>query len=158
MSRPGQISRAGAIAPLAALFALLMLMLTACSSGTETASFTRSANGYTTTLTYYADADVVFKQETVSTVDYVTAGIESEEALKEQMVPVVQQFQGLEGVVHSIRYDATSATETLSVDFRVADMSKLAQLSGSAFTGEDEPVSLEMSRALLLGQGYAEQK
>lgn len=141
---------------LVSLLANVSLLLTACSPGLDTAVFTQESSGRTTVLTYYAVGDEVVRQQTVNTVEYEAAGIPDQAALEGLLDGMAEQFDGLKGLEYSVEYGEKHATERLSVDYRVANIRELAKLTGSEFTGTDEPVSLEMSRKMLLDQGYAE--
>lgn len=123
---------------------------------TET-SFTQSQNGVTMTLTYTAVGDVVTKQTTSNVIDYAAAGLTSKEEAQALLDPMLAQAADIEGYDQSIEYGETSATEEVSIDYQVVDMSQLEGLPG--FEGSDnmedaDYISLDESRQMLEQQGF----
>lgn len=125
---------------------------------TET-SFRQSENGVTMTLTYTAMGDVVIKQTTTNEIDYAEAGLAGKEEAQALLDPMVAQADNVQGYDQSIDYGETSATEEVTVDYSVVDMTELAELPG--FEGSDnmdiaDYISLEESRKFLEQQGFVE--
>lgn len=143
-----------------AVIAMLALVLTACSGGgeREEATFTSNTGGVESTLVYYAEDDEVYRQTTRNVINYEEAGID-EETARELLEPLMEQFQGIDGLEHSIEFGATEAIEEMDVDYNTASMSEISQLLGSSFSGDVDDntrLSLEQSREMLLSQGYTE--
>lgn len=148
---------------LAALVALpfaAVLTLSACGEeeATET-SFTQEQNGVEMTLTYTHKGDEVIKQTTSNVIDYEAAGFGSKEQAQEIFDPLLEQAADIEGYDQSMEYGETSATEEVSIDYEVVDMSELGNVPG--FEGSDnmedaDYISFEESRELLEQQGFTE--
>lgn len=149
------------ITALTALPFAAALTLSACSGDQETeTSFTNSQNGVEMTLTYTAVGDEVVKQATTNVIEYEAAGLGSKEEAQEMLDPMVDQGVDVEGYEQSIEYGDTSATEEVSIDYEVADMSELSEVPGYESTGNmDEEgafISLEESREQLESAGFTE--
>lgn len=149
------------VTALAALPFAAALTLSACSGDEETeTAFTNSQNGVEMTMTYTAVGDEVVKQTTTNVIEYEAAGLGSKEEAQQMLDPLVDQAADVEGYEQSIEYGDTSATEEVSIDYEVADMSDLSQLPGYESTANlDEEgafISLEESREMLENQGFTE--
>lgn len=145
-----------------AVIAMLALVLSACSGGGEKqeATFTMSDGGVEVTLVYYAEGDEVYRQTTRNVINYEEAGID-EELAREILEPLMEEFQGIDGLKHSIEFGADEAIEEMDVDYNTASMKEISQLMGSSFSGnvdDNTRLSLEQSREMLLAQGYTEVK
>jgi len=155
------ITRTKKVTALAALPFVAALTLSACGEeeATETA-FTKSQNGVEMTMTYTAVGDEVVEQTTTNVIDYEAAGFESKEQAQQTLDPLVEQSADVEGYEQSIEYGDSSATEEVSIDYEVADMSELSNLPGYESTQNlDEEgafISLEESRNMLENQGFTE--
>ncbi len=144
------------------LLAILALALTACSGSKEAtqAVFTKEQDGVAMTLTYYAEGDDVVKQSTVNVVDYKEAGIADADEARDIFEPLIKDFEGVTGLEHKMEYGETEAVETMTVDYTKADLSEIAGLTGSSFTGSTDKgakLSMEGSRQMLLKQGFVEE-
>ncbi len=147
-------------AALAVLPFAAALTLSACGGeeATETA-FTNSMNGVEMTLTYTHEGDEVIKQTTSNVIEYEAAGLADKEEAQALLDPMVAQAADVEGYEQSIEYGDTSATEEVSIDYEVVDMSQLNGLpgfEGSANMDDADFVSLEESRKMLEEQGFTE--
>ena len=145
---------------LAALPFIAALSLTACGEeeATETA-FENSMNGVEMTLTYTHKGDEVIKQTTSNVIDYEAAGLGSKEEAQELLDPMIAQADDVEGYDQSIEYGDTSATEEVTIDYEVVDMSELGGLPGFEGSGNMEDadfISFEESREMLESQGFTE--
>lgn len=149
------VSKAGAL-----VAALLMLVLAGCAPAEETVTtFHNSEDGIEMTLTYYATGDNVTKQTTVNVIDYAALGVEDEAQAREFFDPMVAQFQGIDGVEHAFEYGADSVTETMSIDYSVANVEEVAGLTGTSFEGdvsEGARISLAESIKVLEAQGFTQ--
>lgn len=137
---------------------LLLAMLAACTAGggeTQT-SYSLSQNRTESTVTFYATGDKVTKQSVENTIDYEDSGLTDKETAESTLGPLVGQFQGIEGVEHSIEYGDTSAVETMTVDYSVANLQEVSELLGSSYSDTDNAsaVSLKKSIELLEKSGY----
>lgn len=141
------------------LFVLSMLVILGACGSTEVKErvFEAELGGVKSTLTYYYRGDVVVKQSTVNIVPYETIGATTKEGAKEIFDPVVEEFQGIEGVVEEVDYGDAEFTENLEIDYEKLDMDKLSDLPGTLISGDVENgISMEQSVELLLSQGYKE--
>ena len=150
------------LAALAALPFAAVLTLSACGEEetTET-SFTQEQNGVEMTLTYTHKGDEVIKQTTSNVIEYEAAGLGSKEEAQALLDPMVAQADDVEGYEQSIEYGDTSATEEVTIDYEVVDMSELGGLpgfEGSANMEDADYISFEESRELLEQQGFTEVK
>ncbi|MSS84822.1 DUF1307 domain-containing protein [Actinomycetaceae bacterium WB03_NA08] len=137
-------------------------MLAACASGgseTQT-SYSLTQNGTESTIIFYATGDKVTKQAVENTIDYEGSGLADKETAESTLGPLVGQFQGIEGVEHSIEYGDTTAVETMTVDYSVANLQEVAELLGSSYSDTDNAsaVSLKKSVELLEKSGYTKVK
>lgn len=136
--------------------------LSLSSCGNEEASetsFTQEQAGVEMTLTYTHVGDEVIKQTTSNEIDYEAAGLGSREEAQELLDPMIAQADDVEGYDQSIEYGETSATEEVTIDYEVVDMSELGELPGfeaSANLEDADSISLEESREMLEAQGFTE--
>lgn len=123
--------------------------------------FNQSDAAVDMTLTYYAVGDVVTKQTTVNVINYQGAGLADADAARALLDPLIGGFQNVVGLEHSIVYGDTSATETLAIDYNIADIVQISELTGSTFEGvvdSNTRLSLAQSRQMLLASGFTEVK
>ncbi|OAV62398.1 YehR family lipoprotein [Enteractinococcus helveticum] len=148
------------LAALAVLPFAAVLTLSGCGEeeATET-SFTQEQNGVEMTMTYTHKGDEVIKQTTSNVIDYEAAGLADKEEAQALLDPMVEQAADIEGYEQSIEYGETSATEEVSIDYEVVDMSQLGDVpgfEGSADMEDADYISFEESRELLEQQGFTE--
>lgn len=153
---PAAVMKVAAVA----IVALLALVLSACSGGgeKEEATFTMTDAGVESTLVYYAENDVVYRQTTRNVISYEEAGID-EETARSVLEPLMSEFEGIEGLDHDITFSDTEAVETMDIDYNTVSMVEVSQLMGSTFSSDvddDTRLSLEESRKMLLEEGYTE--
>ena len=155
-----QRTTAKKLTALAALPFAAALSLSACGSGEpEETAFTQEQGGVEMTLTYTHVDDEVIKQTTSNVIDYEAAGLGSKEEAQELLDPMIAQADDVEGYDQSIEYGETSATEEVTIDYEVVDMSELGGLpgfEGSANMEDADFVSFEESREMLKSQGFTE--
>lgn len=148
------------VTALAALPFVAALTLSACSDDEQTeTSFTNDQNGVEMTMTYTAEGDAVIKQTTSNVIDYEAAGLGGQEEAEAMFDPMIAEGADVEGYEQSIEYGETSATEEVSIDYKVADLAELSQVpgfEGTANMEEGDFVSLEESREMLESQGFTE--
>lgn len=174
IEQPTQSRFAKAVTAVAA--ALIALTVSACSGLGDSGNggpgilpaenetvhvFNQSDAAVDMTLTYYAVGDVVTKQTTVNVINYAGAGLADADAARALLDPLVESFQNVVGLDHSIVYGDTTATETLAIDYEVADIVEISNLTGSTFEGvvdSNTRLSLEQSRQMLLANGFTEVK
>lgn len=122
------------------------------------ATFTMSQAGVEMTLVYYAVGDDVVRQTTRNVINYAEAGFADDDAARAAIEPFLADFQGVDGLTHNMEYRGTEAIETLEVDYNVADLQEIAQLTGSTFEGDlsSGKLSMEQSRRMLLAAGWTE--
>ncbi len=114
-------------------------------------------NGVDMTFTYYAVGDEVTRQTTKNVMPYEVLGVTTADEARPILDPMVAEFQGIPGLEHSLEYGDTEAVETLTVDYAVADLQTISELTGSTFSGdtsEGAKVSLQQSLEMLEGQGF----
>lgn len=155
-----QRTTAKKLTALAALPFAAALSLSACGSEeAQETSFTQNQGGVEMTLTYTHVGDEVIKQTTQNVIDYEAAGFGSKEDAQEILDPLVAQAADVEGYEQSIEYGDTAATEEVSIDYEVVDLSQLSGIPGfegsTNMEGADF-ISFEESRELLEQQGFTE--
>lgn len=126
-------------------------------TGETTTVLTYSEGGTEMTLTYYSIGDEVTRQTTTNVISYDSLGLTDEAQARAQIEPLAESFQGISGLEHSIEYGETSATETMTVDYAIANPAEIAQLTGSTFSGnvgDNSKISLEASLKALEAQGF----
>ncbi|MBL1224953.1 YehR family lipoprotein [Enterococcus sp. BWR-S5] len=154
---------------------VVCLIATACSSGEKDSSkksgtgngvtttvFEADLNGVQTEMIYYHKGDKVVKQETNSTINYETLGIESKEEA-EEMFSFVKDEYDITGVTYEADYQETKMVEKVSVDYDKADIEEVMSLMGSMTDQEDEGkavkyISMKQSKEFLLEQGFKEKE
>lgn len=147
---------------IAAVFVLAVLAfaLTACSGGAKTeTTFTMTRQGVEMTLVYYATGDEVTRQTTRNVMPYEALDVADADEARALIEPLTTGFQDVKGLTYSVEYTDTEAIETLDVDYSVADIAEIAELTGSSFSGDtsgNAKLSLEQSRQMLLNQGFTE--
>lgn len=140
---------------------LFVLVLAACGNESEsTRTFELEQNGTVTTLVYTTEGDKVTKQTTKNVIQYDLAGITSKENAEEIFTPLVEQFQNIEGITHSMEYEDTKATETLAIDYETVNFDEIENLPGMAFSDgdKDQGISMKKSEEVLESQGFTEVK
>lgn len=144
----------GAMALLAAA-----MLLAACGGEEEsTRTFELENDGVVTTMVYTTEGDKVTKQSTENLIQYDVAGLESKEQAQEIFDPLIEQFQGIEGITHNMEYDEEKAVETLEIDYEAVDFDEIENLPGMSFSDDpkDNGVSMEKSLEILESQGFKE--
>lgn len=155
------------LAKLGAVTLALGLALTGCAGGdsapgktTET-TLSKTDGGAETTVTYIAEGDSLKQQITKNVVNYELSQIPDRAAAEEQVGGLVEKFQGIPGVEHSIEFGDTELVETVTLTYADLDVEKLALATG-ADPGDDpegaKKVSLKEAVATLTGAGFTEQK
>ncbi len=138
---------------------MLAMFLAACSDESETRTFEMEQNGIETTMVYTVKGDKVTKQTTENIIKYDSAGITSKEQAEELLNPIIQEFQNIEGLTHTIEYEDSQAIETLAIDYEVVNFDDIKNLPGMNFNGDtDNGVSMKKSLEILETQGFKEVK
>ena len=125
--------------------------------GETTVVMNNEVNGVNMTFTYYADGDDVIRQTTRNVMPYEVLGVTTADEAKAALDPLVGEFQGVPGLEHSMEYGETEAVETLTVNYKEADLAQISQLTGSTFSGDTSAgakVSLQRSIEMLEGEGF----
>lgn len=135
------------------------MLLAACGGEEEsTRTFELENDGVVTTMIYTTEGDKVTKQSTENLIQYDVAGLESKEQAQEVFDPLIEQFQGIEGITHNMEYDEEKAVETLEIDYEAVDFDEIENLPGMSFSDDpkDNGVSMEKSLEILESQGFKE--
>lgn len=136
------------------------LALTGCAAPDTTPSktvMTASQGGALTTVTYYAEGDLLTKQRTQNVVEYAASGIADKAAAEVAVGELIDQYKGIEGVQHTIDFGETSLTETVTITYKNLDAEKLAKANGGEVTStnaEARKVSLSDAVASLEAAGF----
>lgn len=139
------------------LVLVLTLLLTACGESEETRKFQLEDTGVTVTIIYTYKGDKATKQSAENLISYEALGLTSKEEAKEIFDPLIEQFQGIDGVTHKMEYTDTSATEYLTVDFTETDFEEIQDLPGMDIDADAaNGVSMEKSAEELKEQGFKE--
>lgn len=134
---------------------LVALTLAACGGEESTTVMQIEENGVLSKITLEAEGDEVVKQTADNIITYAALGLNSKEEAEAAFGEVASSFQGIDGVTHSMDYQDDQVTETLIVDYGVADFEEVAQLEGSTFDDTDaDYISLEKTIELLEDQGF----
>lgn len=123
----------------------------------QSKTFVLEEEGFVNELVYYHIDDEVQRQTSESNITYETLGVENEEQARELLEQESPDYEGVDGVEHSIEYDGEGIAETLEVDYTVADIAEISGLEGAEFDEEAEEaqfVSMEQSEEQLLSAGY----
>lgn len=145
------------------LFTLLTLtlFLVACGSDTaNTRTFKLEQGGVSSTMVYTAKGDKVTKQTTENVINYETTELASKEAAQQQLQPLSEPFQNIEGLTHNIKYEDSQAIETMVVDYEIVDFDEIKDLPGMSFDEgvKENGISMKKSAKLLEESGYVEVK
>lgn len=118
-------------------FGILVIILgivTGCSfTGKEkSATYMLEDEGIKTTITLKAKGDKVIEQTVINELSYEALQLTKEEA-QAQFDPIAEQFEGLVGVEENVVYNEDGLVETLTIDFKKADLREVSKLPGSEF-------------------------
>jgi uncharacterized lipoprotein YehR (DUF1307 family) len=112
-------------------------------------------NGIIMKLTYKANGDKVFEQTANNVMPYESLGVTTAEEAEAILAELVAGYQEAEGVTHNMDYQDDQVIESLTIDYAIADVDIVSQLSGSSFEGDlSQGISLQRSIDLLLQQGF----
>lgn len=138
---------------------ILALLLTACGGSEETKSFELNNGAVIVKITYTYKGDKVTKQSTMNTIPYADVGLTSKEEAQELFDPLIEPFQGINGLTHKMEYKDSEAIETLSVEYKEADIDEIKKLPGMMIDGDtSKGISMKESATLLESQGFKEVK
>ena len=139
----------------------LTLFLVACGNDSaNTRNFELKQGGVVSTVKYTVEGDKVMKQSAENVINYEAAGFPSKEVAKQQIDPISEQFQNIEGLTQSIEYEDTQAIERMTVDYQTVDFDEIKELPGMNFDEgvKEKGVSMKESAKLLEEAGYKEIK
>ena len=138
------------------LLAAFAILLVACGAKKEESKTFVLDNGIISTeLTYYYVGDKVTKQTTDTILKYGQPGLENKEQVMEKFGPIVEKYQGIEGIEHNVEYGETEMKESLSIEYAKVDFEKLKNLEGISFAGDPKNgVSMKKSEEMLLANGF----
>src|SRR5699024_4552423 len=120
-------------------------------------TFVMENEGAVTTLTYYYEGDIVFKQTSENVIPYENIGLNSKEEAKEMLEPQSEQFQGIDGLKEKIEYHDSKAIETLEINYNEVNIEEVGELPGTMLDENAvNGISMEKSANMLLQQGFEE--
>ncbi|WP_099224040.1 YehR family lipoprotein [Listeria costaricensis] len=139
---------------------MAFLVLAACGAQEQTKTFTKNANGLESELKYWYKDDKVTKQTTKNKITYATMGVTNKEEAEAILKPASEQYQGLQGVKESIKYEDDYAIEDVEINYENVDFDELKNVPGMLFdeNAKKNGVSMEKSEELLKKNGYEEKK
>ncbi len=125
----------------------------------EMTTYVGEANGVYSEFTFYHEGDKVLKQTARNVMDYAKMGFPNAEALKKEISPSAEKYQGIKGITQRIEYGDTEAVEYLDVDYTELDFDSAKSIPGMVINGDAKNggVSLEKSVALFEEKGYTKQ-
>lgn len=137
---------------------VLALFLTACGDEEATRTFVIESDGVLTTMVYTSTDDKVTKQSTENIIRYDLSGLSSKEEAQQIFDPMIEQFQNIKGIAHTMKYEDSKAIETLSIDYKAVNFDDIEGLPGMSFSEDprENGISMEKSAELLLSQGFTE--
>ena len=143
------------------VLAVLAMMLMACTGSEKSVTYVLETKDTSTKIVYVAKGDIVQTQTTYTEMAYTVIGVTTQEEAKIMVEPIVEMYQGIEGLTHSIDYEEDMLIEKLEVDYTKANIEDIKDLFGSVFDGDAKNgarISLKRSISLLEEQGYTEEK
>lgn len=129
----------------------------AASGEEQSKTFVMEEEGYINQLVYYHVDDEVQRQTSESEITYEALAVENEDEARSLLEENAGDYSSVDGVEHNIEYSEDGITETLEVDYTVADLGEIASLEGAEFDEEAEDaqfISMEQSEEQLLSGGY----
>ncbi len=143
-----------------ALAVSLAVLLAACGDNLEERVFEAEEMGIKSTLTYYHDDDRVVKQTAENVIEYDLLGLTSKEEAEEIFGPDAEQYEGIDGIKHEMKYSDDEATEILEINYDEVDYDAAKDLPGIMFEGdpEEHDIGMEQSAEMLSKQGFTEKE
>lgn len=137
----------------------LLLILTACSSTQQKVVLEKDSEGGKTTRTYYADGDVVYRQEVVNVIDSNYLSVTPED-VKSRLEETQNAYNNIKGTTYDYKMDEDGIiTEQISVDFKDLDTDAYQKLYSGNIEGDlSKGVSLQKSVEYVKQQGFVEVK
>src|SRR5699024_8768018 len=123
----------------------------------QSKTFVMEEEGFMNELVYYHIDDEVQRQTSESEITYEALAVENEDEARSLLEKEAVDYSSVDGVEHSIEYGGDGITETLEVDYTVANLGEIANLEGAEFDEEAEDaqfISMEQSEEQLVGAGY----
>ncbi|WP_080875761.1 DUF1307 domain-containing protein [Oceanobacillus timonensis] len=140
------------------LFLISFLTLTACGSDQETVTYKLEEDNNSMETTFVADDGEIIEQSSRSITSYDSIeGVESQEEAEALLVPSAEPLQGIEGLEYNLDFEEDHFTETITIDFAVADLSELPGLD-EVVDNEDENLNLDDAVESLEEQGFEKVK
>ncbi|MCU9533618.1 YehR family protein [Streptococcus sp. CSL10205-OR2] len=118
--------------------------------------------GIDTQITFYYEAstDMVLKQETHTQASYKALGVTTIDEAKEALAPIFSQYEGIDGITHTVDYGDEYIIENLVLDYENLDINDASKLPGFLSDGNNNAtyVSYTKSADLLKESGFEEVK
>lgn len=145
------------------LFFVLLVLFTACNPGSDvkpqSKTFISESPEMTTEMVYTYEGDKVTHQKTTNTMPYSSLGVTTQEEAKAILDPIVEQYQGYEGLTETIDYQEYQFIEVVEVDYLVVDIEAIRNIPGMTFEGDvSNGISLKRSEEMLLENGFIEKE
>lgn len=134
----------------------VVLFIGGCSKETTTSFESDVEPGIHSELTYFHKGDKVTKQTAHNTVTYKDADVEDPKLLEEFYAPTIEQYKGIKGIEHEVKFSDTKMVETLTIDYENLDFEAIKNVDGIMVDGNAKNgVSLKASQKLLESQGFS---
>lgn len=112
-------------------------------------------NGVNLRLTYKAEGDKVIEQTSDNVIPYEAIGATNAEEAEEILAELVEGYQNVEGITHSIEYQDDQALESVTTNYESIDLEAANELDGVILDGDvSQGISLQKSVDMLLQQGF----
>lgn len=116
-------------------------------------------NGLKSEIVLYHENDKVYAQTLLTEGPYSSFGVSSKEEAEELMGPLVEQYQGIDGLTHKLTLGEDSLTESLTLDYKVVDFDEIAGKAGMLYdeNAKENGVGFKATEQSLLDLGFKKQ-
>lgn len=137
----------------------MVVIIGACGKIETTVFELEPEAGIKAELTYYHKGDIVVKQTAHNEVDFETVGIEDRKMAEELYSPVAEQYKGIKGIDHKLKFTDKKLIEDLTIDYEKLDFDAAKSVPDIQIEGNGKNgISLKVSKELLESQGFKEKK
>src|SRR5690625_516513 len=105
-------------------------------NGENNVSLQLEQNGVYMKLTYKAEGDKVIEQTSDNVIPYESIGAANAEEAEEMLAEIVESYQEVEGITHSIDYQDDQAIESVTTNYESIDLEAASELDGVTLDGD----------------------
>lgn len=135
---------------LAAILVIVAVFVVIKGNEEQVVTYKYEEDGMTTSMTYYAKGDRVYKQTTESFIPYSSLGVETEAEAREMVGDLLSAAEGIKGYSDVVEYKEDHMTETVVVDYSVVNIDEIKNLPGNTFSDGDTSNGVSLSKSIKL--------